>query len=72
MLRREHKLNPCANPETARRYPDKAFGPSYICSFARGELDVVFPFLLWAGESDVHMHVAISFLYHIMFSIFVS
>jgi hypothetical protein len=34
----------------------------------RGELGVVFPFWVLVGRVDVHMQVALSFLYHIMFA----
>jgi hypothetical protein len=32
----------------------------------RGELGVVFPFWASGGRVDVHMHVAFSYMYHIM------
>jgi hypothetical protein len=38
------------------------------CSHLRGELGVVFPFLALVGRIDVHMHVASSFMYRIMFA----
>jgi hypothetical protein len=34
----------------------------------QGELGVVFPFWALVGRVDVHMHVAFSFMYHIMFA----
>jgi hypothetical protein len=32
----------------------------------RGELGVIFPFWASGGRVDVHMHVAFSYMYHIM------
>jgi hypothetical protein len=39
-----------------------------IFSSLRGELGVVFPFWASVGRVGVHMHVALSFVYHIMFA----
>jgi hypothetical protein len=55
---------------TEKQLADILTKPLDQATFAhlRGELGVVLPFLELVGRVDVHMHVAFSFLYHIMFA----
>jgi hypothetical protein len=55
---------------TEKQLADILTKPLDQATFARlrGELGVVLPFLALVGRVDVHMHVAFSFLYHIMFA----
>jgi hypothetical protein len=55
---------------TEKHLADILTKPLYQATFAclQGELGAVFPFQASVGRSDVHMNVAFSFLYHIMFA----
>jgi hypothetical protein len=55
---------------TAKQVADILTKPLDQTTFAhlRGELGVVFPFRASVGKVVVHMHVAFSFMYHIMFA----
>jgi hypothetical protein len=55
---------------TEKQLADILTKPLDQATFARlrGEFGVVFPLRALVGRVNVHMHVAFSFLYHIMFA----
>jgi hypothetical protein len=55
---------------TQKQLADILTNPLDQATFAhlRGELGVVFPIGALFGKVDVHMHVAFSYMYHIMFA----
>jgi hypothetical protein len=55
---------------TEKQLADILTKPLDQATFAllREELEVVFPFGALVGRVDVHMHVAFSFMYHIIFA----